>query len=441
MSGLPVVIRAQDVSKRFSRSLKSALWFGLWDIADQLTGRSRPDQLRESEFWALYRVNFQVKQGESVGLIGNNGAGKSTLLKILIGRLNPTQGEIMLAGRTTAIADVAVGFNPLLSGRENVYINAALLGLSRGQTEALFERIVGFSELGAVIDAPLQTYSTGMKARLGFSVAAHTSPDLLFLDEVLEVGDINFKRKCRRFLRRFVDEGGTLVVVSHDMHGIQNLCQRTIVLHEGEIVHDGATSEAVDLYFRLQRGQTLPGEELPTSAPTDAGAAAGAEPGGPRPTPAADATPELRPDLVQPTEIEAVEILPESGPRLLQGEPAWVTIRYQSRERIPRVVWGFSFCTPDMAVHIGSGIAGLGERVYPIEPGPGELRCRIPRLPLCAGRYVIRAGIGEFDTGASVATWGWDDAPSTFEVWDHPSREANYRQLMGDLTTFPVEFP
>lgn len=437
MSGPPVVIRAQDVSKRFSRSLKSALWFGLWDIADQLTGRGRPDQLRESEFWALYRINFQVKQGESLGLIGNNGAGKSTLLKILIGRLNPTQGEIMLAGRTTAIADVSVGFNPLLSGRENVYINAALLGLSRDQTEALFERIVGFSELGDVIDAPLQTYSTGMKARLGFSVAAHTSPDLLFLDEVLEVGDINFKRKCRRFLRRFVDEGGTLLVVSHDMHGIQNLCQRTIVLHEGEIIHDGATSEAVDLYFRLQRGQTLPGEELPARA--DEGAPA-SQPGGPQPE-SKPAPPNLRPDLVHPTEIEAVEINPESGLRLLQGEPAWVTIRYHSRERIPRVVWGFSICTPDMAVQIGSGLAGLDDRVYPLEPGRGEFRCRIPRLPLCAGRYVIRAGIGEFDTGASVATWGWDDAPSTFEVWDHPSREANYRQLMGDLTTIPVEIP
>ncbi|VVP74809.1 ABC transporter ATP-binding protein [Pseudomonas fluorescens] len=182
------------------------------------------------EYWALKDVSFEIKKGETVGIIGRNGAGKSTLLQIICGTLHPSQGSIETNGRIAALLELGSGFNPEFSGRENVFLNAAVLGLSRKEAEARFDDIVAFSEISDFIDQPVKTYSSGMYVRLAFSVIAHVDADILIVDEALAVGDVFFQQKCMRFLRAHQEKGGTVVFVSHDTSAVVNLCERGVLL-------------------------------------------------------------------------------------------------------------------------------------------------------------------------------------------------------------------
>jgi len=231
------IIVVQDLSKRFvlhkDKSVKDrVLYF-----------RSR-DKSR-SEFWALKDVSFNVAQGETVGLIGHNGSGKSTLLKMVGGIIDPTSGSVMRRGRIAALLELGAGFHPDLSGRDNVYINAAILGLSTAETDAVFDDIVEFSGIGNFIDTEVKFYSSGMYVRLAFAVAVHSDPDLLLVDEVLAVGDEPFQRKCMNKIREFQREGRTIVLVSHSAEQVADVCTRAIVLDAGEIVHDGEVGEGI----------------------------------------------------------------------------------------------------------------------------------------------------------------------------------------------------
>src|SRR5579859_2800592 len=187
-------IEVAEVSKRYCRSLKKSLWYGLRDMGNELTGRGQQaDRLRPAEFWALRDVSFGVKRGESVGLVGHNGAGKTTLLKLINGLVKPSSGMIKVRGSVRALIALGAGFNPVLTGRENIRVASALLGFSERETRDRFDEIVAFSELEEFIDTPVQSYSSGMLARLGFAVAVHTRPDILLVDEVLAVGDLRFE--------------------------------------------------------------------------------------------------------------------------------------------------------------------------------------------------------------------------------------------------------
>lgn len=201
------------------------------------------------EFWALKDVSFEIKKGETVGIIGRNGSGKSTLLQIICGTLHPSEGHIEVNGRVAALLELGSGFNPEFTGRENVFMNAGVLGLSRQQTDARFADIEAFADIGDFIDQPVKTYSSGMMVRLAFAVIAHVDADILVIDEALAVGDAFFTQKCMRFLRTFM-KNGTVLFVSHDTGSVKNLCNHAIWLEKGKVLQEGSPKDVCELYLQ-----------------------------------------------------------------------------------------------------------------------------------------------------------------------------------------------
>ena len=220
-------------------------------LKEAVVGRFR--HLRKVELlWALRHVSFQVRQGEAVGLVGANGSGKSTLLQLAAGVLRPAEGRVRVDGRVSPLIELAAGFDPELSGRDNVFLNGALLGRSRQEMARRLDRIVEFAELAEFIDLPVKNYSSGMYARLGFAVAVDVEPEILIVDEVLAVGDERFQAKCMERIRAIRATGTTLLYVSHSMEQVTALCDRVIVLHRGRLLHDGAPEEAIRRYRECQ---------------------------------------------------------------------------------------------------------------------------------------------------------------------------------------------
>lgn len=205
----------------------------------------------ESIFWALRDVSFDVAQGEVVGIIGHNGAGKSTLLKILSRITEPSEGEIVIRGRVSSLLEVGTGFHPELTGRENVYMNGTILGMTKKEIDRKFDEIVSFSGIERHIDTPVKFYSSGMKVRLAFSVAAHLEPEILIIDEVLAVGDVDFQRKCLGKMEDVAHQGRTVLFVSHNMAAVTSLCSRGILLKEGKIIFDGSSAEVTNKYLNF----------------------------------------------------------------------------------------------------------------------------------------------------------------------------------------------
>lgn len=242
-------VTVENVSKKFCHTLKRSLWYGVKDMGAELVARSNNRKtLRKSEFWALKDISFKLRRGDSLGLIGHNGAGKTTLLRMLTGLIKPDLGRIELNGQLQALIALGAGFSPILTGRENIYINGAVLGITKAELDKRFDEIVDFSGIEQFIDMPVQSYSSGMTVRLGFSVAAHLDPDILLVDEVLAVGDLSFQAKCRKRIQQLFEKGVVIILVSHNMHAISHLCERTIVLGNSHILFDGETSEAIDVY-------------------------------------------------------------------------------------------------------------------------------------------------------------------------------------------------
>ena len=243
------VISVEGVSKKFCRDLKSSLFYGVQDIAaDLVGGRRHSDRLRPQEFWALQSISFQLHRGQAVGLVGSNGAGKSTLLRIISGLIKPDTGRVRIRGRIAPLIALGAGFNPILTGRENIYANMSILGLTTRQIEECFQDVVEFAEIAEAIDAPVQTYSSGMAARLGFACAIYTEPDILLIDEVLAVGDARFKAKCYRRLYELRQRGVAFILVNHNSQAILNICDTAIYLSRGALVTQGDVNTVVDHY-------------------------------------------------------------------------------------------------------------------------------------------------------------------------------------------------
>lgn len=244
-----IAIKVSGVSKKFSRNIKSVIKYGFYDISRSIFGMNvDSSKLRKDEFWAVDNVSFEVHKGEALGIIGHNGSGKSTILKMLNGIYMPDIGKIEIYNRVGALIEVGAGFHPMLTGRENIYVNGAILGMTKKEIDSKFDDIVNFADIGDFLDSPVKNYSSGMLVRLGFSVASHSEPEILLVDEILAVGDIKFQAKCLDHLSMLRKNGVTTVLVSHHMPKIGSFCDKVLMLSKGRIKVLDKPEVAIELF-------------------------------------------------------------------------------------------------------------------------------------------------------------------------------------------------
>jgi len=257
-----IVVKAENIGKKYTikhqkreryTTLRDTIMHRVRGIGQRVLHPLSPnrEQVDLEEFWALKDINFEIEQGDRVGIIGRNGAGKSTLLKILSRITEPTTGKIRLKGRVSSLLEVGTGFHPELTGRENIYLNGAILGMTRAEIKKKFDEIVAFAELEKFLDTPVKHYSSGMYVRLAFAVAAHLEPEILIVDEVLAVGDAQFQKKCLWKMDEVAKEGRTVLFVSHNMATVQSLCERAILLEKGQIKCEGTVNAVVQEYVQM----------------------------------------------------------------------------------------------------------------------------------------------------------------------------------------------
>jgi len=350
------------------------------------------------EFWALRDIDLDIKEGETIGLLGHNGSGKSTLLKCMAGILQPTTGEIGVKGRLAALLELGAGFHPELTGRENVFLNASILGMPKREIEKRFDEIVAFAELEQFIDNQVKHYSSGMYVRLGFAVAVNMDPEILLVDEVLAVGDENFQRKCLERVRRFQKEGRTIVFVTHGADLVRQICDRAAVLDHGRMVALGTPGEAV----RSFREHLMQGERY------DEATQLGVEDEAPR-----QLTQEEKRNLkVRLTNVKID--FPGKGERryLLPGEPLALRLQYDAVERVDDVVFGLGIHDIDGKLVFGSNTDFLGVEVGTLE-GPGTVTFETDAVPLLDGTYLLTIGIHSHDEGT---VYDWSEQRHQFEV-------------------------
>lgn len=400
------VLSVSGLSKKYCRSLRRSLWYGVQDIAHEVLPTRAPAGLRPDEFWAVDDVSFELGRGEALAILGQNGAGKSTLLKMLAGLLKPDGGEVRLRGRMQAVIELGVGFDPLLTGRENLRMGAAIQDLDRRAAGEMQERAIDFAELGDFIDAPLQAYSSGMRARLAYAMAASAKPDILLIDEVLAVGDAAFQRKCVTHMLGYLEAGGALLFISHSPYQVNSLCERGILLRQGRVAFDGSAMDALNAML------------------------------GPPPLDGTTKAARYRAPAIGPIVIEEVAAEAVHGGKIQTGEPVRVRVRYRAEQRLD-VFWGFSIWTADQWVNI---VGEYDLRARTIEPGVGEFSCIVPGIPLLGSRYTLRAAIMDARTRTALAHYGYHDAPETLDVHSEPSLSRNTRLASSSLVTMAVEW-
>jgi ABC-type polysaccharide/polyol phosphate transport system ATPase subunit len=336
-------------------------------------GRKRTNDHDPTEFWAMRDVSFEIGQGEALGIIGPNGAGKTTMLKLLSGITRPTEGRITVNGRIGALIELGAGFHPDLTGRENVYLNATILGLRHKEVDALFDEIVEFSGLRRFIDTPVKRYSSGMYARLGFSVAAHVNADILLVDEVLSVGDTAFQAKCVERMKHMRKQGTTVVFVSHNLMAVGGLCQKGLLMNQGRLEVFGPTEAAIRAYTNVVH--------------------------------AASET-ELKKNLSEPAagggygvDITSVELIGRAGKVqdvFMMGEPLTIRIAYHAHRRIERPVFAIGLVRSD-GLNCCSGTSKLsGTDIEAIE-GAGVVEVQFDQVNLIPSVYQVGTLIWDYE--------------------------------------------
>ena len=371
---MPPILEARNISKEYvlgrntrrSDNFREAL---MRSLKKPFRARHKQEESSPKNFWALRDVSFDVQQGETLGVIGRNGAGKSTLLKIASRITDPTEGFMKLRGRLASFLEVGTGFHPELTGRENIFLNGAILGMRRSEIMSKFDEIVEFSEIEKFLETPVKHYSSGMYVRLAFSVAAHLDPEILVVDEVLAVGDMAFQKKCLGKMSEVRQGGRTVLFVSHNMAAVENLCRRGIVLTEGRLTFDGTAKDAVDFYLRSVSGEGAHGHII------DLRNAPRADPG--------------QRQLLERLEFYTGGNRPLNG-SLPLGSPLKIYVHFP----LPR---------PTDSFNVGIGFDNMfGQRVFTahsfFEPdrshgervGPQVFVCDIPSLTLVSGEYTIR---------------------------------------------------
>lgn len=389
-------------------TLRDMIAYGSKNLWNRVRGGKNKSYTKE-EIWALKNVTFEVKSGEKVGIIGHNGAGKSTLLKILSRITEPTEGYVRIKGRVSSLLEVGTGFHPELTGRENIYLNGAILGMKKAEIERSFDEIVDFSGVEKFLDTPVKRYSSGMKVRLAFAVSAHLEPEILLIDEVLAVGDAEFQKKCLGKMDQVSTQyGRTILFVSHNLPAIQSLCSRAILLQDGRVSADGTVDRIIQEYIGSVN------ERMTRYALADRKDRIGGE-------------------FFRFTNVEFFDARDNTLlPVLLSGQDILVRIHYSFRgqERLTGVLIGIGFFTNDGKYLFGCASSTLN-KYHSIESPSGYVTCRIPKWPLTEGEYrysltasgqngrldrIEDAGFLEVKTGDYYGTGKTHDARQSFLV-------------------------
>lgn len=391
-----IVIDVKNITKKFRVYLDKGS-----QLKEKLLFRKRT---RYEERTVLNGISFQVRKGEAVGLIGHNGCGKSTTLKLLTKIMYADSGEIVMNGRVSSLIELGAGFHPDMSGRENIYTNASIFGLTKKEVDARFNKIVEFSELEDFIDNPVRTYSSGMYMRLAFSVAINVDADILLIDEILAVGDTNFQTKCFNRLRELKAHGMTIIIVTHDLSTIEKFCDKAIWLNNGVIVREGRSAEVVDAYFSFMNDKKIEHETKTESVPA--------------------------PEQVSETEPEEITEIPEDVPednggidysanrfglkyieikkaemlnhenkdlRIFRtGEKLTIKIYYHVNKKLEEYVFGFGFYDLDGKCLYGNNTQLDRIKINP-EKYDGFISVEIENLPLLSGKYILNVAVVDVD--------------------------------------------
>ena len=370
------VITFQNISKKYKLYNKGGLYLrdrishSLHRL-NRFNGSSSPAlgvaPALERDFWALKNVSFEIKQGESVGFIGRNGAGKSTILKLLAGVTKPSSGSVNVNGRVAALIEVGAGFHPELTGRENVYLNGSILGMKKAEIAKVFDDIVSFAELEDFMDTPVKHYSSGMYVRLGFAIAAHTNPDIFLIDEVLAVGDESFQKKCIATLAGHKMAGKTMVLVSHDLAKIQEVCDRCIYLDHGSLKFDGSPANAITHYkANLYSSQAV-----------------------------------VHSHYDKDGEIEIVDVKFRNSKReyashFNSNDDLLIEVQYRAYKPMPSMIVAFSLHGPSNENVFGVDSRNSVKKLGPIE-AEGFVYCQLGPLPLRTGKYQLSVSLRRDD--------------------------------------------
>jgi lipopolysaccharide transport system ATP-binding protein len=369
-----VAVAIQSVSKRFRLHRGR----DVFTVKDLFVRGGRGGLFAGEELWALRDVTVDLPRGRMVGIVGSNGSGKSTLLKLVGGILKPTSGSIRVDGRVSALIELGAGFHPEFTGRENVYVNGILLGLSRAEIRDRFDEIVAFAGLAAFIDNPVKTYSSGMYMRLGFAIAVSVDPDILLIDEVLAVGDEAFQHKCVGKIQEFKARGKTIVLVSHDLGSIERLCDQAVWLQEGRLMARGGTREIVDRYLTHVASEEARALGVEHRAAEAQAAAGSAQRWGTR-----------------EVELTRVRLIDRSGAeRYLYdaGEPCAIHLAYRAARPVEDCVFGIGIFRKDGICCYGTNTAIEGLRLGKLE-GEGEVVVEIGGLELVEGEYLLDVAV------------------------------------------------
>lgn len=420
MSG--VLLEIENLSKRYCRDPKRAAAYAMRDIWNDIRRLQNRDFLRTGEFWALRDVEIQVSAGEVVGLIGHNGAGKSTLINLAAGVLRPTVGKVSLYTDRVVLMDHHGGLSPVQTGRENIGNQLSLYGMHEAEIAEVIGAVAAYSDLGDFVDAPVGTYSLGMKLRLAFAIYSRLKPDIFIVDEALGGGDVRFRSKFMRFLREYIDQGGAILVASHDLFSVQSLCHRCILMEQGRVHTVGTPQEVIYSYNLLaQEKDRADAEENLLQEDqaqfVDAMLGIAAE------TDTIDTSKNLLQNGLDSVAIHSVEVTGVDGGAPCPGEPLSIRVVCDSSEPFESVLCSVEVGTAD--VFPVASFAGGHEIPYKLQRGRTVFDCAISNCPLAPGVYYVAAYVVLHDSGAVLATKGHQDERILFTIRQLPGPDMN----------------
>lgn len=384
---METVIRFENVSKEYKLGLtRTSLPSVVSGWVKNLAKSNTSSQAEQKSFWALKDVDFELKKGESLALVGANGAGKTTILKHLANITKPTSGNISVDGQLSALIELGAGFHPDLTGRENIYLNGTILGLSRKEIDNHFDEILDFSELGHFIDTPVKRYSSGMVVRLGFSVASCIEPDILLVDEVLAVGDAAFQQKCMKRIRTLIDNGTSIIFVSHNFYLVQAACNRALYLEKGQIKFEGAVNEVIEIYEQDLHQARARKFQTSDSQSTEKSSVEGED----------------------QLEITAVEVLNSDGTRpeyFSSNQTAQIRVNYQAYQSVGQVQMSIFLIRSD-GLNCCMKRSFLDDFALDIKRGEGTITLNLDTLQLVSGTYFAEAWFLDKADSMIIATKG-----------------------------------